>query len=168
LDNARLSANSCVARSESLWNVAINPQAAEQPGTPPFIPGVSGQRQGLLEQHGRATVVALVNGQFSGTRSIGTLVVLNSDPLVYRAATNCRIRLARRPSIGKYPVHQRPEDPVGGVGEGPDAWQVRIGRLLDLAATPILALTNAYPTEAAAEDGIEPVPVPDALRNAMR
>jgi uncharacterized protein (DUF2249 family) len=72
--------------------------------------------------------------------------------------------------------------------QGPEVWRVRIGRLLDLEATPILELTTAYPElkqvldnygldtccgahlnvlDAAAADDIDPAPVLDALRKVV-
>jgi regulator of cell morphogenesis and NO signaling len=72
--------------------------------------------------------------------------------------------------------------------QGPEVWRVRIGRQLDLAATPILELITAYPvfkpvldqfgldtccgghltvTESAAEEDIDPAPVIEALRAAL-
>lgn len=72
--------------------------------------------------------------------------------------------------------------------EGPEVWKVRISRLHDLAATPIMLLTAEYPqlkpvldgfgldtccgghmtvTEAAAEQSIETGPVLEALRLAL-
>jgi regulator of cell morphogenesis and NO signaling len=72
--------------------------------------------------------------------------------------------------------------------QGPEVWQVRITRLHDLAATPIMVLVADHPqlkpvldehgldtccgghftvTEAAAEHGIDPAPVLDALRRHL-
>lgn len=72
--------------------------------------------------------------------------------------------------------------------QGPTVWRVRIGRLHDLATTPILELILAYPhvkqvldgfgldtccgshmsvEEAAADSGVAPAPVFEALRNVL-
>ena len=72
--------------------------------------------------------------------------------------------------------------------QGPEVWRVRIGRMLDLASTPVLELITSYPalkpvldgfgldtccgahltvTESAAEEGIDPSTVIDALRAAL-
>ena len=72
--------------------------------------------------------------------------------------------------------------------QGPEVWRVRIGRMLDLATTPILELVTAYPElkgildgyaldtccgahmtvpEASAEAGADSAVVFQALRNAL-
>ena len=72
--------------------------------------------------------------------------------------------------------------------QGPAVWRVRIGRVSDLAATPILELIGSYPqfkeildgfgldtccgghlnvVEAAVQDGIDVAPVLEALRAAL-